>query len=181
MKIELLLALALTLVANGSAQQGITPSLESWDTAVSDTTPPSIVSFDFEPKVVDTTKSDQTITITTQIKDDLSGLFLSGLFSGSNGPTMVWFTSPSGDQSASANFGEYNLVSGNMLNGTYVYNMTLPKHSESGKWHLSFFLLYDTVRNSLRVNETQMKNLGFPTEIEVKSRKWFDLFFIVQI
>jgi len=41
--------------------------------AFSDTTH-TLVSFDFEPKVVDVSKADQKITFTAQIRDDLSGI-----------------------------------------------------------------------------------------------------------
>jgi len=135
--------------------------------AISDTTPPSIISFDFEPKVVDVSRSDQTITITAQLEDNLSGVWNMG--AGSS-PSQVAFTSPSGEVSISAAFWvNHYLVSGGMLNGTYKDNMTLPQYSETGKWHIISCLLIDNVGNRESLNETEMKRLGFPTVIEVKS------------
>jgi hypothetical protein len=135
--------------------------------AVSDTTPPNLVSFDFEPKVIDVSKSDQTITVTVQLEDNLSGVWNMG--AGST-PSQVEFTSPSGEANISAGFWvNHNLVLGGMLNGTYKDDMTLLQHSESGEWHIASFLVIDNVGNRQKLNETQMKKLGYPTAIEVKS------------
>ena len=139
--------------------------------AVSDTTPPTLVSFDFEPKVVDVTQSDQTIKVTVQLKDDLSGV--SNGVRGGYGVLApnVGFVSPSGKQSASVMFISTSkfLVSGDMLNGTYMDNMTLPQYSENGKWHIDYFYLVDNAGNDKSLNETEIEKLGFPTVIEVKS------------
>jgi len=144
MKIALILALLLMPIVN----------------AVSDTTPPSIVSFDFEPKVVDVSKSDQTIRFRAQIKDDLSG------FGGAQG---VHFDSPSGKQHIIANFFEGDLVLGDMLNGTYVDYETIPEYSENGEWHIAYFIMRDKVNNFVSLNTTELEKFGFPTVIEVKS------------
>ena len=161
--------------------------------AVSDTTPPSIVSFDFEPKVVDVSRADQNITFTVRLKDDLSGVS----YGINDSPSFVRFVSPSGFSDAVALFkpssrepssGEQsknshvsgvlsethfdsgpNLVSGSMLNGTYVNNVTLHRYSERGDWHLTWFLLLDNVANSQFMTEQDIINLGFPTVIEVKA------------
>ncbi|MDD1742050.1 MAG: hypothetical protein LUQ47_01840 [Methanotrichaceae archaeon] len=145
MKIGLILALLLLPIAN----------------AVSDTTPPKLVSFDFEPKVVNVSKSDQDIKFTMQVKDDLSGM---------SGWQGIFLDSPSKGQNKVVNFnGTDDLVAGDMMKGTYVANMTISQYGESGRWHISAFLLADNFDNKLSLNETQLKNLGFPTEIEVKS------------
>src|SRR5512136_1507359 len=105
MKIALILALLLMTIVS----------------AVSDTTPPILVSFDFEPKIVDVSKSDQNITLTLQLNDDLSGIadvpghYHRLLF----GPI---FRSPLRKQSLNVIFGEDNRVSGDLLNGTYILN-----------------------------------------------------------
>ena len=127
--------------------------------AVTDTTPPTIVSFDFEPKVVDVSQSDQNITFTVQLADDLGGICPG---------QQARFFSPSERQHGDIAFYGPS-VSGDMLNGTYVSNMTLPMHSESGEWHLAYFLLQDNSGNYVNLNEAEMENLGFPTVIEVKA------------
>jgi len=145
MKIELILALLLLPIAS----------------AVSDTTPPTLVSFDFEPKVVNVSKSDQNIKFNVQIKDDLTGILAAG--------NQARIFSPSEKKYKDVIFPDYYLVSGDIVNGTYVSNMTIPQYSESGEWHLSYFYLVDKLSNRQYLNETQMKNLGFPTVLEVKS------------
>ncbi|MDD1753870.1 MAG: hypothetical protein LUQ38_12375 [Methanotrichaceae archaeon] len=128
--------------------------------AVGDTTPPSVVSFEFEPKVVDVSRADQNITFTVQLKDDLGGI---------DAGQELRFFSPSGKQQRNIFFYDSFLVSGDMLNGTYVNNMTFSEYSESGKWHLYWLEMHDRAGNHLALNETAMKNLGFPTMLEVKS------------
>lgn len=145
MKIALILALLLMPIVS----------------AVSDTTPPSIVSFDFEPKVVDVTQSDQDITFTMQLKDDLSGVY---------GAWDAYFESPSGNQTTGVIFFDSNLVSGDKLNGTYVANTTILQYSERGKWHEFFLAGGDKAGNRIQINnEKEIEKLGFPTVIEVKS------------
>ena len=108
MKIELITALLLLPIVS----------------AVSDTTPPTLVSFDFEPKVVDGSKSDQDIQFTMQVKDDLSGI---------SDWQGVFFDSPSKKQNKVVNFNESdNLVAGDMIKGTYVANMTIPQYGREG-------------------------------------------------
>ena len=124
--------------------------------AVSDTTPPNLISFDFEPKVADVSQSDQVVKFTAQIEDDLSGM--------SSG--FARFSSPSGKQIRSAIFYKSYLVSGDNRNGTYVYYLTVPTYSESGKWYICRFLLLDKIGNGQDLNETERQKLGF---IEVKS------------
>lgn len=128
--------------------------------AVSDTTPPSIVSFDFEPKVVDVSKSDQNITFTIRLKDDLAGMI---------DANHVMFSSPSGNQSLTFPVYHFSRVSGDNMDGTYVYKMRVSKYIESGKWHLHYFHLSDGVGNERWLNETEIEKLGFPTVIEVKN------------
>jgi hypothetical protein len=125
---------------------------------VSDTTPPSIVSFDFEPKVVDVSHSDQTIRFTLQLKDDLSGV---------SGIPNVHFKSPSGNQHRGVYF--YLVSSGDRLNGTAVSNTTLSQHTESGKWKITDFFASDKDGNHLVLNGTEMERLGYPTMMEVES------------
>lgn len=128
--------------------------------AVSDTTPPSIVSFDFEPKVVDVSQSDQTINFTMQLKDDLSGV----------GYATIWINkknnaTPGG---GSPVWPESDRVSGDNLNGTYAHKIGISKYSESGKWYIQLSA-DDLVGNRLWLNNTAMKKLGFPNLIEVKN------------
>jgi hypothetical protein len=59
--------------------------------------PPNVLSFDFDPKAVDTSASSQEITVTARLTDDLSG-FSQGYFR---------FQSPSKIQDIGAWFSSY--------------------------------------------------------------------------
>ena len=128
--------------------------------ASSDTTPPRIVSFDFEPKVVDASKSNQNITFTMQLKGNLSRFDHASIGIGSSkkytriGTHFFW---------------PDDRVSGDNLNGTYVRNITISRYSEGVKLHINGLAIYDHVGNVGGLNETQLEKLGFPTELEVKS------------
>jgi len=144
--------------------------------AVSDTTPPNIVGFDFQPKVVDLSNSAQNITFTARLKDDLSGVSDGQIGGIGVSPSQARFVSPSGKQLADVLFqspssnkvwNNSNLVSGDKLNGTYISKMTLPQYGESGIWHLLSFLLVDEAGNAKNVDQLEMIKLGFPTEIKV--------------
>lgn len=144
--------------------------------AISDTTPPSIADFDFQPKVVDLSNSSQDITFKAWLRDDLSGVSDGEVGGLGVSPSQALFVSPSEKQSvvvlfqSPSNYKEWNnsnLVSGDKLNGTYISKMTLPQYGESGIWHLKSFLLVDEGGNTKNVDQLEMIKLGFPTEIQV--------------
>jgi len=124
-----------------------------------DTEPPEIVSFDFDPKAVDTSTSSQEITATARLTDDLSG------FSSAS----AWFESPSGGQSVGVSLSSNDRISGDKLDGVYEDTMTLLQYSEPGTWKLDYISLSDNVGNRKRLSEDDAKALGFPTEFEVES------------
>jgi hypothetical protein len=147
MKIELILALLLLPIAS----------------AVSDTTPPTLVSFDFEPKVVDVSKSDQNVTFTIRLKDDLSGVDNKSITFTLRSPSKKYY------EGTQLYWDQY-LFSGNMLDSTYLSNITLPRYTESGKWTVSYIGWGDKVGNDVHLREPEeIEKLGFPTVIEVKS------------
>ncbi len=127
--------------------------------SVGDTTPPTIASFDFNPKAVDTSTSSQEITITARLTDDLSG-FSQGYFR---------FQSPSKIQDVGLWFSSSERTSGNELDGTYERKITLPQYSEPGTWKLSSIELRDNVGNSKYISGVEVEALGLPTEFEVES------------
>ncbi|WP_449384945.1 DUF7035 domain-containing protein, partial [Candidatus Methanocrinis alkalitolerans] len=118
-----------------------------------------MLSFDFDPKAVDTSTSSQEITVTADFSDDLSG-FDQG---------DIRFYSPSESQSIGAWFSSHNRISGDEIEGTYQYKIDLPQYSEQGTWKLSHMWLRDKVGNSKYLSGNEMAALGFPTEFEVES------------
>jgi uncharacterized repeat protein (TIGR01451 family) len=134
--------------------------------SIGDTEPPNVLSFDFDPKAVDTSTSSREITFTARLTDDLSGV------SGNSGgfPSQAQFRSPSGNQFETVIFWPpENLISGDELDGIYESSMTLPQHSESGTWQLHHFSLYDNVGNRRELDRDDMIALGFPTDFQVLS------------
>ncbi|HPR65622.1 MAG TPA: SdrD B-like domain-containing protein, partial [Methanothrix sp.] len=127
--------------------------------SVGDVEPPDVLSFDFDPKAVDTSTSSQEITATAHLTDDLSG------FSSAS----VWFESPSDGQSVGVSLSFNDRISGDELDGIYEDEMTLPQYSEPGTWKLDYISLSDSVGNRKRLSQDDAKALGFPTEFEVES------------
>src|SRR5205085_1931054 len=146
----LLLAMLCVAVAFAGHQRRIALALPP------DTTPPTLVAFDFNPKTVNTSATSQTITFTAHIVDSPAG-------NNPSGPTQFQFHSPSGNQYVIGLFYGDQLVSGSLQDGYYSYTATLPAFSEAGTWHLFSFLLGDAATNNVWLNESQVAALGFPT------------------
>ncbi|HOO53398.1 MAG TPA: NosD domain-containing protein [Methanothrix sp.] len=126
--------------------------------SISDTTPPEVETFDFEPKEVVTISSAQSIRFGARLVDDLSGV----------GPlSQARFLSPSGRQSATVHFNY--LSSGNETNATYEGNATLPRYSENGTWELDSFTVIDNVGNKRTLNIENMTSRGFPAKFLVRT------------
>lgn len=127
----------------------------------SDTTPPQLPqlanSLVFSPNFIDTTKGDQSVTVTVTLTDNLSGVSYAGLS----------FLSPSGNQSHYAYFGPYNRIAGTALNGTYQTTVTIPQYSEAGNWQISYVYAVDQVGNYMSLNTAQLQAMGFPTQLVV--------------
>ena len=138
----------------------------------SDVTPPNLISFDFDPKTINTATSSQQISFTAHITDDLSGLscreISDNVFMCGGGHAS--FRSPSGQQNAQVSFSPQDRVSGNDLDGVYSSKLTLPKYSEQGKWTLEHFSIQDSVGNSRELSRGEMASLGFTTDFRVESQ-----------
>ena len=122
----------------------------------SDTTPPELVAFDFNPKNIDVTAVPQNVTITAQVTDDLSGA----------NSFELTFWSPSGAQSHSAFIPR---TGGSALDGTYSGTVEIPQFVESGLWTASVMRLSDMVGNSVSLDTSNLASLGFPTDLTVDS------------
>jgi hypothetical protein len=142
---------------------GANPCIGGYDNDVyvtahcEDVTPPKIVSFDFNPKAVDTSTASQDVTFTAHFLDDLSG------FSWCH----IEFHSPNGMQ---ALYVDFTRVAGDAFDGDYQGTATLPQFSQFGNWKIYYYHVQDVVGNYTHVQhwpDTPMyfADLGFPTTI----------------
>ena len=132
-----------------------------------DATPPSILSFDFNPKAINTATSSQEITFTAHLTDDLSGI--GKREDGSWITSSATFRSPSEKQTAYVDILGQDPISGTDLDGVYVTKMTLPKYSEQGTWKLVSIEFSDRIGNLKTLSHNNVVALGFPTEFQVTS------------
>jgi hypothetical protein len=121
----------------------------------SDTTPPELLEFDFNPKAIDVTSLAQSVTITARVTDDLAGA----------SSLRVIFRSPTGAQFHRAFFGQ---TGGTLLDATYSGTLEIPLYVESGTWVADVRVL-DRVGNSVFLDSSDLAFLGFPTELDVVS------------
>ncbi len=145
-------------------------------TSVADTTPPSVISFNFEPKMVDIYSGPQNITFTVRLRDDLSGISDGELDGNPIIPSQAYFYSELGDNyltvefrspSNDPKFNNSNLVSGNKLNGTYVGTMVVPEDADLGYWTLAYFSVVDEAGNKRKYDPVEMYSMGFPIQFFV--------------
>ena len=122
---------------------GAPPSL-----AQSDTTPPVLVDFDFNPKSVDTSSGPVDVMVTAHITDDVAG---------------TWFARIefSGPQSA---YCVATAHTGTLLDGTWSCLIQLGQGSQPGTW-LASVRLEDYVHNGRSYSASELATLGFPTEL----------------
>ena len=95
--------------------------------SVNDASPPIFESLSLSQDSVDVSSSDQTLTFTARITDDLSGI--TEKFN-NPGFAQVALRSPSGEQSIGAWFNANNRISGDSTDGIYEVEVTIPAFSE---------------------------------------------------
>jgi hypothetical protein len=94
------------------------------NTGTVDSTPPLLASISISPSTVDVTSQDQTISVSVNATDDLSGL--------RNGFAIL--NTPTGSDSGINRFYQASSGTGTPQNGTYTFDMTLPRGSTAGTW-----------------------------------------------
>ena len=147
----------------GSSSQDFTTSGESLDPLtppqsmasgpLADDQAPSLAGFAFEPQKV-AANSTPSINLTLHAIDDQA----------------VWaaearFTGPAGEEAA-ALFPAQNLTAGSAKDGVYSARMRLPAN-ETGDWHLQSLLLVDREGNRRTLGQSDLMQLGLPTQISV--------------
>ena len=121
-----------------------------------DSSPPQVKSLSYTPSIVDVSSQAQTINFSSQVIDDVSGVSWG----------YLRLNSPSGNQFAEIN---PHLTSGNKLDGTWAYPITIPKSSEPGTWYISSIHFTDNLNTNNYLTEAQLIALGFPTKVQVTS------------
>jgi hypothetical protein len=137
-------------------------------TGIEDATAPEIISLSIEGGVVDTSESGQSITMTSRLRDDLSGL--NGGFDAQGrslpGGSVVAFRSPSGKQSVTGLL-QGEKLSGDFLDGVYKATISLPRYSEPGIWRLASVNLVDGAYNTRSIDIGTALAKGLATELTV--------------
>lgn len=146
-----------------SGSDNASDSLDLSSSSLADNQPPSLVDFNLEPKVVESSSSSQAINLTAHVIDDNSGLSSDGKANLS----AAWFKSPSGQQIAAVTFQSSNLTSGSIQDGIYSTVLTLPQNSEAGAWQLVNLTLIDKQGNRRVLCRDDLVSQGFPAEFLV--------------
>ncbi len=94
-------------------------------TGPGDTMPPSVLRLDFWPRVIDTSTSAITLSLSFVVEDDASGVT----------QCNVGFRSPR-DGSVTY-FSATSLASGTRLSGTLTNSIAFPQFSASGMWYVA--------------------------------------------
>ena len=107
--------------------------------AQQDVTAPVVTELTFAPKVIDTSRSDQTITVTARITDDLSGVKQAQVsikhYTGSG-----WFA---------IFFVPEDRIKGDALDGIYQTSFVLKQYSPFGEWVIELVSTWDEVNNGM--------------------------------
>ncbi|MBE9239332.1 M10 family metallopeptidase C-terminal domain-containing protein [Anabaena aphanizomenioides LEGE 00250] len=135
----------------------VTGLITSDDIIDVDINPPQLTKFDVITDSVVTSNQAESIQISLDITEDLSGLQYAGIV----------FISPSGKQAISTTVWDYDRISGNGLNGTYQTSLTLPRFSETGTWRIRDISLYDKSDKGQYLRGANLTDSGFDLDFEV--------------
>lgn len=124
----------------------------------SDTMPPELVSAAVAPDTLDVRDSPDTVTVTAEVTDDLSGVDL----------VSAQFQSPSGDQLVG--FFALPRISGDEFSGTYEGEAEFPENAEAGTWELLRLRMTDNAGNFETLSTQQLRDRGGDAEVEVVSQ-----------
>jgi hypothetical protein len=127
--------------------------------SVEDTEPPALAGLSLAPSTVNTKSADQTVTVTAEITDNLSG-FAHGtvVFESPNGKTITGVAS-------------FTKVSGTPTKGTYEAKVTFKRFIQAGTWKVSNVNLVDEVGNELNLTAAQLEGKSFSATVRVESEE----------
>lgn len=137
--------------------------------AQSDITPPKLVSVSFTPTTVDITATDQTVTVTITVSDNLSGIDTppAGWLMQTMAGASLRLKSPSTSLSTRQNpqwtsvfLNERNRQSGSATNGVYTNTFIVPRYSETGRWTIDTLQLGDLAGNTTTLDFAALVRSG---------------------
>ena len=136
-------------------------------TSIPDTTPPQVTNISLSSSSIDVSSGPQPLTVTLTLTDDVSGANpnADALFG------VVGLRSPSGIQEQILFQGDFSLISGTNLNGSWRATHTIPRYSEAGTWTIDFISLEDNAANFQFLDTPQLSSLGLTTTFAVVSSR----------
>jgi hypothetical protein len=126
--------------------------------SVEDTTPPGVSSLSITPSV-NTTSSPQTVTVTGQLTDNLSGVV----------EATIAFQSPSGKQLTQRV--AFAKTSGSETNGSWEAKVPFEQFIQNGTWKVSSLNLIDNAGNEVRLTAAQLEAKSLPASVTVTSNE----------
>ncbi len=153
-KLFLAILLAVSLIVQTNAQ-------------TIDTTPPEISEFSFSPSVIDTTDSDQTVTVTIRVADPESEVY----------DASVLFKHPTRYEYIAVSLRKENLISGDSKDGVYRATAVFPQYSKAGTWVVSNISAVQGIQHPdgsigglvSNFNTYKLAARGFATQLQVIS------------
>ena len=115
-----------------------------------DSVRPTLASLSLDPPTVNAADSDQTITITARVADNLAGLKVG---------RAIFHSVALPDQSIISYFDDTSLVGGTTTDGTYQWAISVPRYSAKGLWDLQLMLV-DNAGNSVTLEADQLDQKG---------------------
>ena len=143
------------------AVEGNTTLLISYSSGLEDTGAPQLHSLAIEPAEIDTTASDQFVTVTAHLSDDLAGLE-------SGAANLITLVSPEGKQETYASLVR---TSGSDLDGTFEGILTFRRFCQPGTWDVKSLRLEDRAGHRVTFGAGQLQELGFPHTVQVKDEE----------
>jgi hypothetical protein len=117
---------------------------------------PKLKSLTIEPAEIDTSASEQIVTLRAVLTDD-SAEVVGG---------FLRFYAPSGDKEVWVK-GYFNQVSGTSSEGTFEAHVIFPELSEPGVWSIGNFGFYDRAFEGFEFDRHDLEEAGFPGSVTV--------------
>jgi hypothetical protein len=132
---------------------GFDPDFEIENTTPQDILPPNLIGLSISPQTVDVSNSAQTVNITLELTDNISGV-------ANVIPTITFPNGNAFNQGAT-------LSSGTNLNGIWTLSITIPQGSYPGTAYVFSIFITDVVGNNVTYSFNSLINLGLDPDFEI--------------